>query len=161
MAIQKSEVLLKLPSPNYSQFFTRKKESPILRFYHWVLDEMGQPHESKKFSLNVSSVVISPKDSKKFQEKLTKWIMKTNSHYSKSYAEKALGWTWLDIGPAQFYDGLPEWAEEGHVYVLKDWKKPPTVHQHGNNKATINGQDATQKEVEALKKKYGDELRIF
>ena len=159
MEIKASEVAFKFKFPKLTQFDVPKDKHPVVAFHHWVLKRMGESVKSKEFSLDVSSVVIDAAGAEAFKEFFVAWARKRH-RMTKVRAEKAFGWEWLDIGPRQFYEGLPKWAKPGYVYVLKTWRKPPTVKIAGGS-YWLNGMEATEKEYASLLKKYDkSDLRI-
>ena len=119
--VKQPNVAFKIKVPNFKQFCTKKNDSPLVLFYVWLLAEMGQPAKSKKFRLDVSSVMLDKDTAKDFKDQMLKWAMKLGG--SENFTKNVMGWEWLDIGPNEFYDKLPEWAEPGYIYVLKTWKK--------------------------------------
>jgi hypothetical protein len=160
MEIEAKEVAFKFKFPDLKKFDVAKDKHPIAEFHNWVLKRMGKKSKGKEFSLDVSAVVIDPAASKAFKEFFVAWMRK-RYRVTKARAEKTLGWEWLDIGPREFYDGTPSWAKPGYVYVLKSWKKPPTVKIAGD-RYWLNGIEATEKEYKQVVKKFGkDNLRIW
>lgn len=159
MEIKASEVAFKFKFPDLKKFDVPKEKHPFVAFHHWVLKRMGESTKSKEFSLDVSSIVIDTEAAEALKKFFVTWARKRH-HMTKTRAEKTLSWEWLDIGPRQFYKGLPKWAKPGYVYVLKTWKKPPNVKIAGN-RYWLNAIEATESEYKAVEKKFGkDNLRI-
>lgn len=170
-----SDVLFKVKFPAPSRF-TRGKE-PLYSFYNWVLKQIGEKTltGNKEFSVDVTQVWIDFASNEDFKKALVKWRRKEQpSHHRKHDAEEDISWmlfgngpaTWLSVGgdPGKF-GCQPDWVEPGHIYVLKNWKKPPTIRIQnkgwGYEKNFINSIPVKKEEVTALIEKYGEEnLRI-
>lgn len=161
--IKKSEFKASFKTPSFGQFCrskSKQSKSPVHKFFDWIVKNLDQPVDSKKFTIDVSSVWLSMEDGAAFKEALAQWLKRRDKWRSITSCRNDVEWLWLDIGPATFHYGLPSWAEKGRVYIRKDWKKPPNVRIESGNQFFVNGIKATKREVEALKKKYGTGLRV-
>lgn len=96
-----------------------KSIDPYCHFYNYILSILGEDDRLK--NVNVSSCCISEELDKKFTKMVRKWARKYHRIRGKKILDLNVGMLHLDVGPACFYRGQPEWADVNAVYIKKDF----------------------------------------
>lgn len=100
-----------------------QEESPLLRFYRYVANEL----QAEIQGFDVTRVSVTPEIGDALRKSLDLWLKISFKHLTSYRLQSEASWIWLDIGPNVF---KPEWAKNTQVYwkiesCVGRWTKSP------------------------------------